>query len=494
MGRSGIAGPGNRIRFGDRRMTRKRERRALTRRQFTIGAGLAGGCLATALARRTLATQRNSRPNVIVLVTDDQRWDAVGYAGNSIIRTPNIDGLAKRGVAFKNAFVTTSICMASRASILTGQYERRHGCTFGTPPLSDEAMAESYPVLLRQAGYRTGCIGKFGVSVRPPAKRFFDWWRAFQGQGKYEQVDEHGVFKHLTRVMEDHAVEFLRGCRPDRPFCLCVNFKAPHCQDGDPMQFIYDPIYEDLYQDVTIPVPKTATPRHFEALPEFLRTSEARERWKVRFATPAVYQESVKAYYRLITGVDRAVGRIVRELKELSLDDNTAIVLIGDNGFYLGEHGLAGKWFPHEESIRVPLLVYDPRLPASKRGRALEQMALNVDVAPTILSMAGLPVPDGMQGRSLLGLLHGSAGQWREDFFYEHLFKRHNIPKSEAVRTQRWKYVRYFEQKPVYEQVYDLEGDPHEEHNLVNEPSCKTTVEALRRRCDELRAEVKRHR
>ena len=207
-----------------------------------------------------------------------------------------------------------------------------------------------------------------------PADKF-DVWHGIGGQPKYEHTDEQGNYKHLTQIMGEQSIEFLRGCSDDQPFCLSVSFKAPHVQDGDPRQFIYDPVYKDLYKDAVIPVPKTADPRYFESFPEFFRNdNEARRRWEIRFSTPEKYQESVKGYYRLITGVDVVTGRIRDELERLGLADNTVVMLLGDNGFYLGEHGIAGKWYGHEESIRVPLVIYDPRLPEDRRGQELEEI------------------------------------------------------------------------------------------------------------------------
>jgi arylsulfatase A-like enzyme len=335
------------------------------------------GC-GSALAQRGAARQ----PNIIFLVTDDHRADAMGCAGNTIIQTPNMDALAANGIRFTNAFVTTSICASSRASIFSGQWTRQHGIKDFRRNFLPETLARTYPILLRDAGYRTGFIGKYGVGPNKelPVDRY-DYWRGFAGQGKYEHEDEDGNYKHLTQIMGEQAIEFLQGCPKAQPFCLSVSFKAPHVQDRDPRQFIYDRAYENLYKYATIPTPETANPRYFQALPEFLQTSEARRRWEIRFPNPQKFQESVKGYYRLITGVDVVIGRIRNQLKQLNLDDNTVIMLIGDNGFYLGEYGLAGKWFPHELSIRVPLLVYDPRADRKRRGVTLEQMALNVDIA-----------------------------------------------------------------------------------------------------------------
>jgi len=467
----------------------------INRREFLSLA--AGGSVATALSLAGCDTELaepghagKRPPNIIFLLTDDQRADTMGCAGNPIIRTPNMDDLANYGVRFNNAFVTTSICASSRASIFTGQWTRRHGITDFQTPFSEAALAQTYPMLLSQAGYRIGFIGKYGVGAKKdlPIDKY-DYWKGFPGQGRYENKDEDGNYKHLTRIMGEQAIEFLNGCSHDRSFCLSVSFKAPHVQDNDPRQFIYDRAYENLYSDVTIPTPETANPLYFDALPEFLRTSEARRRWQIRFPNPEMFQESVKSYYRLITGVDVVIGKIRDRLKQLNFDDNTVIMLTGDNGFYLGEYGLAGKWFPHELSIRVPLLVYDPRADTKRRGLVLDQMALNVDIAPTILELAHLEVPQQMQGRSLLPLLKGKKPKWRTEFFYEHPFVHKTIARSEALRTQRWKYARYIDYN--YEELYDLKNDPTETINLAKDEKYRETLTSLRKRCSDLAKKAK---
>ncbi len=396
-----------------------------------------------------------------------------------------MDALAANGVRFTNAFVTTSICASSRASIFTGQWTRRHGIIDFITHFSEEALAQTYPMLLSQAGYRIGFIGKYGVGTKKdlPIDKY-DYWKGFAGQGRYEHKDENGNYKHLTRIMGEQAIEFLNGCSQDRPFCLSISFKAPHVQDKDPRQFIYDRAYENLYSEVTITTPETANSFYFDALPEFLRTSEARRRWSIRFPDPKKFQESVKSYYRLITGVDVVIGKIRDRLKQLNYDNNTVIILTGDNGFYLGEYGLAGKWFPHELSIRVPFLVYDPRAPRKLRGLVLDQMALNVDIAPTILELANLSVPQQMQGRSLMPLLKGKKPKWRTEFFYEHPFEHKTIARSEALRTQRFKYARYIDYN--YEELYDLKNDPAESINLAKDEKYQRALASLRKRCNEL--------
>jgi arylsulfatase A-like enzyme len=440
-------------------------------------------------------------PNIIMLVTDDQRWDAVGFMGNDIVQTPHLDSLAARGTVFENAFVTTSICAISRASILSGQYALRHGIhDFGTN-FSDTAFASTYPAQLRQAGYFTGFVGKYGVGWLPEekARERFDRWLAFNGQGKYELTDEEDRYVHLTQRMSEQAIDFLDEVPEGQPFNLSISFKAPHVQDTDPRQFIYDEAYRELYAGVDVPRPTTAYPTYFQRLLPFLRDSEARHRWMRRFATEGMRQEMTRGYYRLVTGVDDAIGRITRVLEEKGMADNTIIILIGDNGFYLGEHGLAGKWYGHNESVRVPLLYYDPRLPRELQGRRVEQIALNVDVAPTLLDAANLNAPPEMQGRSLLPLiLNQDPTAWRQDFYYEHPFDVRSlaqsrsvlwpIPRSEGVISLSDKFLSYYDEPAPKEEVYDLRADPLEVDNLARNPTYRAYRDSLRRRMEELKA------
>ncbi len=428
-------------------------------------------------------------PNIVFLLGDDHRWDALGCMGNTILQTPHIDGLARDGVLFENMFVTTSICAVSRASILSGQWARRHGIVDFVTPFTAGQWARTYPAQLRGAGYRTGFVGKFGVGDKSPEpKGEFDYWKGFRGQGKYENTDEGGNYIHLTQIMENQALEFLRGCERGKPFCLSVSFKAPHVQDGDPRQFIYDRRYEALYADVTVPPAPVGEDKYFMMFPEFFRQdNEGRKRWEIRFSTPEKYQEMVKGYYRLITGLDRAVGAIRAELEKMGAADNTVILYTGDNGFFLGEHGLAGKWYGHEESIRVPLVIFDPRLPAARRGQRLKPNALNVDIAPTILAAAGVPIPPEMQGRDLGPLVRGETPEWRGEFFYEHNVPIKTLRMTEGVAGGQYKYLRYSEPEPPWEELYDLAADPREVKNLAADPASRDLLDRMRARWAELR-------
>lgn len=432
------------------------------------------------------AAAPSGRPNLIVILSDDQRWDALGSAGNAIIQTPNLDALAREGILFRNAYVTSPICMMSRASILTGQYARRHGILDFSTDLSAAAFDQSYPALLRRAGYRTGFVGKYGIGVNPPVQEF-DHFRAYPGQGHYEARDAEGRPKHLTRVIADDAIAFLDSLPRGQPFALSIGFKAPHVQDDDPRQFIPEPVDATLYENITIPPPATAGDRYWLAQPAFFRiNNEARVRWHPLFSTPGQYQASVRGYYRMVTGMDRAVGEIRTALRRLNLERNSVVIFSSDNGFYLGELGLSHKWYGHDPSIRVPLLISDPRRPPTARGRIESAIALNIDLAPTVLDLAGVPVPGGMQGRSLVPLLHGVRGPWRADFLIEHMFEHAGIRRWAGVAGGRYKYLRYVDETPPYELLYDLRADPRETVDRARDPAYRAQLSALRRRYQEL--------
>ncbi len=460
------------------------------RRSFIKNSGAAAGGFAIASSLQPwMARGEESRPNLLFILTDDHRWDALGSAGNPIVQTPNLDRITREGVSFTRNFVVTSICCTSRANIFTGMYGSRNGVETFRTPFSPETWNECYPMLLREAGYRTGFVGKWGIGGESP-EQDFDFWGGYAGQGVYLEEIE-GETRHMTERLGNKSLEFLDGCDGSKPFCLSISFKAPHCQDGAERQFPPDPDLENLYSDVEIPRPETATEEEFQKLPEFLQESEARKRWGVRFANEEMRQNSVKDYYRLITGVDRQVGILLDKLEEMGELKNTVIIFTGDNGFYLGEHGLAGKWFMHEESIRTPLLVFDPSLPEEQRGKKLDPMTLNIDISPTLLEYAGVEIPDRVQGQSLRSLAHGkNPKDWRTEWFYEHHFEHPGIPQTEGVRTERWKYCRFIELDPVYEELYDLENDPLEQTNLASNSDYKNQLNEMRKKWEHLRESV----
>jgi arylsulfatase len=421
--------------------------------------------LALASIPQTGPLRAEQRPNVVLLIIDDARWDSIGAAGNKIVYTPRLDRLAKEGVRFRQARVTTSICMVSRASLLTGQYMSRHGITAFGRALAPEAFANTYPAVLRRAGYWVGHVGKYDVGQ--PRQSDYDFLRAYHG---VHWIESGGERLHVTEKNARDSLEFLRSRPKDRPFELTVGFFASHAQDNAKEQYLPQDWSAEFYRGKRIPPPIHGDPRYQAALPPFLTTdaNEGRVRYHWRFDTPESYQAYMTRYYRLITEVDGAVGRIVDELKAQGVYENTLIVFIGDNGYFHGDRGLADKWYPYEESIRVPLVVRDPRLPAARRDRTLDQFALNIDVAPTIVSAAGVPVPSAMQGQDVSPLyLHSRPPAWRDEFFYEHptVTSKDRIPSSQAVVRRDWKYVEWPEFD--YQQLFDLKDDPGELRNLA---------------------------
>jgi arylsulfatase A-like enzyme len=451
---------------------------------WTAAAVLAQGSLSCRPSRR--------RPNILFLLADDQRSDILGCAGHPFIKTPVIDSLASGGIRFSNAFVTTSICAASRASILTGLYERSHRYTFGTPPLSPEKMAESYPALLRAAGYRTGFVGKYGVKTEgEPEPSMFDFFKPHTGNPYFKEQPD-GTLRHETEVAGDRALEFLDGNPPGQPFCLSISFNAPHAADWDlDNHYPWPKAVDGLYEEEDIPAPRLSDPVIFENHPEFLKTSLNRKRYFWRWDTPEKYQKNMKAYFRMISGIDRVIGRIRGELERRGLAEDTVIIYMADNGYYMGDRGFAGKWSHYEQSLRVPLIVFDPGLPKKKRGSVRDEMALNIDIPATILQMAGVEIPARYQGRSLTPLLEGRGkGQWREDFFCEHLMDHPDIPKWEGVRGKRFVYASYFQQEPVIEFLHDLEADPDQLVNLAPDPGYGKILADMQNRCEEFKEKL----
>jgi len=426
------------------------------------------------------------KPNVIFILTDDQRNTSLGCAGNPIIKTPVIDNLADQGVRFSNAFVTTSICAASRASLFTGMHERTHGFTFNTKPLAKKYLKDSYPALLNNAGYYTGFIGKFGVEVEgyKPQDLFDDYLSL--GRWMYFKKQQDGTERHITELMGDYTSDFLKTVPEGKPFCLSLSFNAGHAEDGDKIDhFPWPKALDGMYEDITIPEPRLSDPAIFEAHPDFLKNSINRDRYFWRWDTPEKYQKNMKAYYRMLSGVDMVIGRIQDELKRNGQDKNTVIIFMGDNGYYMGDRGFAGKWSHYEESLRVPLIVYDPRLPIEQRGKVESKMALNIDIPSTILDICGVDIPKQYEGMNLNPVVNGATVEkWRTDFFCEHLMDDKTIPKWEGIRDERYVYARYFEQDPQYEFLHDLKSDPDQLINLAKDPTYSKVLDEMRTRCD----------
>jgi arylsulfatase A-like enzyme len=450
--------------------------------------------LVAAAAFSSLASEASQAPrgptNVVVLVIDDIRWDSIGAAGNGVVRTPHIDRLAAEGVRFTQARVTTAICMTSRASLLTGQYMLRHGIDRFGKQLTPDAFRQTYPGVLRAAGYWTGHVGKYDVGSARPAD--FDFVRAYHGRHWLEPAAGERV--HVTEKNARDSVEFLRERPRDKPFLLTVGYFAPHAEDGAKEQYLPQDWSAAAYSGVKVPPSPLADEKHVRALPPFLssESNEGRVRFKWRFDTPERYQEYMIRYYRLITEVDAAVGRVVDELKAQGVYENTLLAVIGDNGYFHGDRGLADKWYPYEQALRVPLIVRDPHLASRRRGTTRDHVVLNIDVAPAIVSAAGLSVPEVMQGVNFRSLyLADRAPAWRDEFFYEHptITSRERIPSSQGVIRRDWKYVYWPEFD--YEQLFNLKQDAQEIRNLAREPGAARQRAAMRRKLDEWRTRLR---
>ena len=443
--------------------------------------------------RQVIAQQNevDNRPNIIFILTDDQRWDALGYAGNEIIKTPEMDRLAREGVFFKNAIVTTPICAASRASILTGLYERTHKYTFQTGAIRQEYMQASYPKLLREAGYYTGFYGKFGVNY-PDKERLFDVIEdydrntAFRDYRGYYYKVLDGDTVHLTRYTGEKALDFIDSTPEDQPFSLSISFSAPHAHDGAPEQYFWQEEQNALYEEMDMPGPALADDTYFDRLPLPVREGFNRVRWTWRYDTPEKYQHSVKGYYRMIKGIDNEIARIRAKLEARGQAENTIIIVMGDNGYFLGERQLAGKWLMYDNSVRVPLIIYDPR---DVEHKDVDEQALNIDVPPTILDFAGISAPDSWHGKSLVPIMQDRGDVLNRDaILIEHLWEFSNIPPSEGVRTNDWKYLRYINDKSS-EELYDLRVDPQEVNNLASSSTHQTILSDLQSKTDELAAQ-----
>ncbi len=431
------------------------------------------------------------RPNFVLFLTDDQPYAGLGCTSDTGLRTPAMDQLVSEGINFERAFVTTAICCSSRASLLTGQHLRRHGIDDFQKPLSREQLQQTFPALLRRAGYRTAFLGKYAIGspkIDPqlalPADLFDHWYGFPQSIAFKQRVD--GQDRYLTTVMTEHALDFLRTTPPGRPFCLIVALKEPH----GPLNY-FDPEFQPPPATAPLPRPPTLTRAAFESRPAVVRGSlGASPQW---IDSPTAYEDSIRQRNAYLARADLAVAKIRQALATQGLERDTVIVFTSDNGSMAGAHGLSGKWLMYEESIRVPLIVVDPRLPAATRGRRTA-MALNIDLAPTILALAGLPAPASMQGVDLQPVLRDPTAQVRTDWYYEHVYSdpaRRPIPRVEGVRTERWKYTRYPDTNPLVEELFDLAVDPREERNLAGAPARRATLAELRARCDELRGTLR---
>jgi len=447
-----------------------------------------------------LGAQTN-RPNVIFIMTDDQRWDAMSCAGNKILKTPNMDRLASGGLRFDHAFATNPLCSPSRGTILTGLHTHAHGVTTnGGQSHHFKPGVVTYPSLLQRAGYYSAMVGKWHIATLP-AGLGFDHWCILPGQGAYHDPvmianGGRAQFRgYCDDVIADQALETLKSRPKNRPFSLICNFKAPHRDWRPPARL------EKIYEDIVIPEPETFntgledrpagirnTDLQIADMPDFRQRGVPAALPK-SLRKPLNFQVFMKNYYRVLLGVDENLGRILDYLDQERLAENTLIVYTGDNGFFLGEYGMFDKRLMYEPSIRIPMLVRYPN--GVKAGQVdSTNMVINNDVAHTFLDYCGIERPAQMKhhGESWRPLLEGRSTSWRDSWMYEYFEYPgpHCAPKGRGVRTRQHKLIHYIQQ-PVAWEFFDLEKDPQERKNLVEDPAYRSQVASLKQKLEHWR-------
>ena len=461
-----------------------------------------------------------SRPNIVFLMTDDQRWDTLGCYGRTDVLTPHIDQLSEQGVTFDNAYYAVAICMPSRTTMFTGRYFADHQVGFTYPynrTLPAEEFAESYPAKLKEAGYRTGFVGKFGIRLENTPKtaaQYFDFFAFRRLIWPKGDTELRNIFRgdrpktERTLKKGDAMIRFLETQPKGQPFCLSISFDAvKNDQDRD----MHIP-HVALFKDKKMWVPENWVEGKNMELPKVLDHCRGTYLHVARTSTPEQYQATTRRFAVQGYTVDQQVGRLMAKLKEMDVLDNTIVIYTSDNGRFHGSHGLFDKALLYDESVKEPLIIFDGRSAAkTQQGRRVDAMVSSVDVAPTILSLAGLEVPEIMKGLDLSRILNGTQdmSQWRDAVLIENLFlqelhrattkKIHDIPalndeimaenrsyRTRGVRTERFKYFKYYEHDPVIEELYDLDTDPSEMNNLISNPEYAEVLSDLRKQTEEL--------
>lgn len=480
----------------------------------------------------------SNQPNVIFILADDQRFDSLGLTGHPVTETANLDRLAQEGVFFKNAFVTSPICGPSRANIFTGQWERRNHIGFNYVSkniISEETFGNSFLMQFKEAGYSTAFIGKHHTKIadrsNTPLKQNIDFCYFGEGhlgfypgghgktftnlknksqiEGLFEAFEAYlkpgDDFDYFYEDADASLKKSLQKRDADKPFCAWINFNLPHQASlGGMGSRPEDPeFYRSLYKQNQFQVPE-GYPNNL-TLPEDVITREEQPGY-YKFNENSL-RSSLLLTARGVYGVDQFIGNMRSLLADLDLAENTIIVFFSDNGLLYGEHGLGGKTMLYEESVHVPLIVYSPFLDQGNRGVQRSELVVGQDIPATLLDMCGLAVPATYQGESMLPLIEGKQVDWRKDVFLENLFTDQGYARQDAVRGERYKYIRYYSkendrkqylpdgvegERPIYEELFDIEADPKEQRNLASNPEYASILSGYRARCKELDAELSR--
>jgi N-acetylglucosamine-6-sulfatase len=447
-----------------------------------------------------------SRPNVVVILCDDLRWNALGCTGHPHLRTPNIDRLAAEGILFENAFCTTSLCSPSRASILSGLYAHAHGVTNNFTEYPVELP--SFPRQLQSAGYASAYIGKWHMGEQNDEPRpGFDYFVTHKGQGKYfdTEFNFHGRQRkvmpgYYTHVVTELAIEWLRQPR-EKPFLLMLGHKAPHSF------YLPEPRYEHVFDSIPVDYPHSAF--RLEGKPDWIRQRLSTWHgiygpifeWRKEFPDETAagvrdFERMVRAYWGTILSVDDSVGQIVETLRQMGVLDNTLVLFLGDNGLLEGEHGMVDKRTMHEASIRIPLIARYPGLTPPDQPKRIAAQVLTVDLAPSILDLCQAPALAKVHGKSFRRLVVEGDPDWREAWFYHYNYERQfpYTPNVRGVRTDRWKYIHYphgdGQADRHQAELYDLASDPDELHNLIDDARYVELVTRLKQQLTRLMRET----
>lgn len=477
---------------------------------FKLSAGALGG-LALGQSSLEVFAQNvptGAKPNLVIFLGEGLRYDELSCMGHPIVRTPNMDRIAREGMSFRNSFTTNALCLPSRASMLTGLYSHAINAIGNEPGDNGKGsgpIPHDIPLfteLLHQAGYEVGFFGKAHISGGLK-DRYWDYYFGFNGSAAYYdpvltegiagKYSEPKMYKgYLDDIVADRALAWLEQKR-DKPVCLLLNPFAPHAPFYRPRRYL------DLYSGITIPKPATFDDdlKGYPGKPRAVANANNKIGSTILGDDdPRTLEEVAKNHYAGVVDNDDNLGRVIDLLERSGKLDDTAIILTSDHGFFLGEWGMYDKRLMHEPSIRVPFMVRYPKL--VKAGTSCDQMILNVDIAPTILELAGVRAPDSLHGRSLVPLLTGeNPDDWRKDWLYEYYEypQWEHVRPHRGVRTERYKLIHYyklseFPDEPEEFELYDLQKDPGELNNLYGQPGYALLTQQLLNRIDELRKET----